>query len=209
MCICARVCVRSHLDVKCCNNLHVGISNALSLQSTSHRIQIFLFKAKSGKKFRKLEAVIFAIVVARFANWISLQACRLPCSDRCTIQTCAHIFAPIYCIWQLQIYVNSFRIGMNLNRKFNYFEPAEDNALKQVSSLKCTVKVKCCKGTCTFFLYAAFSANVYVILTKSGHRNLEYVYWNPGYFIILKKYLNMRSPNVAEYTEYSLNIIYQ
>lgn len=65
---------------------------------------------------------------------------------------------------------------MNLNRKFNYFEPAEDNALKQVSSLKCTVKVKCCKDTCTFFLYAAFLANLYVILTKSGHRNLEYVY---------------------------------
>lgn len=71
---------------------------------------------------------------------------------------------------------------MNLNRKFNYFEPAKDNAvksvnaLKQVSSLKCTVKVKCCKGTCTFFLYTAFLANLYVILTKSGHRNLEYVY---------------------------------
>lgn len=125
-------CVSSYVlsTGKCCT-LHVRTSNVLPLVNVYSDIRIFRFFMR---KHEWQSAIILAILAEWYASWINSHACMLPRSDiYIYIYTYIRAFVLIYCIWQCAKNINSFRIWVKLNGKFNYLELTEVNSTKSLN----------------------------------------------------------------------------
>lgn len=125
-------CVSSYvLSVGKCCTLHVRTSNVLPLVNVYSDIRIFRFFMR---KHEWQSAIILAILAEWYASWINSHACMLPRSDiYIYIYTYIRAFVLIYCIWQCAKNINSFRIWVKLNGKFNYLELTEVNSTKSLN----------------------------------------------------------------------------